>query len=226
MGIAQAQLWALIVSANIFLCAHGVTEQVWEPQHSGLGALFSSRALSAFREFGLADEDIDKMSAAELASVFQMSQRPESKANMLNTATHSSEMDLACHSAGLQNLDHQHARERLFERMMDYIEDARIPGDVLDLGVHVGKSARAFASVLVRNRSDRTVWMYDSWEGLPEAEPEDGAHAPFLVGWGKDATMEYVRGSLLDLGLSEEFMVFRKGYHPPQPAPVPVFSMS
>lgn len=46
------------------------------------------------------------------------------------------------------------------------------------------------------------MWLYDSWEGMPETRPEDGAEAKKYVKWGKDATMEGVKAWLIEVGMN------------------------
>jgi len=56
-----------------------------------------------------------------------------------------------------------------------------IPGHIVELGCHRGKTARIMQKVLDVLEIDREVHLYDSFEGLPGKRPEDG-HTPFRAG--------------------------------------------
>jgi O-methyltransferase len=55
--------------------------------------------------------------------------------------------------------------------------DAGVPGDVVECGVWRGGSSFLMAELLEARGDDRTVWMFDSFEGLPPPEEVDGARA-------------------------------------------------
>lgn len=58
-----------------------------------------------------------------------------------------------------------------------------VPGDVVELGTGIGKSARMLVAVLKWLGSDRRLHLYDSFVGLPEFGPEDaGAERHFSPG--------------------------------------------
>jgi hypothetical protein len=70
------------------------------------------------------------------------------------------------------------------ERMMAlyqvcrHIEQAGIQGDLVECGVWRGGSAGIMAGVnLRRGRAPRTLWLYDSFEGIPQPRAEDGPEA-------------------------------------------------
>lgn len=124
--------------------------------------------------------------------------------------THTPSMDLGPVTAG----DHITSRLVLHAAAVHYVENAKIPGDIVETGVYVGKSAEAMAKTLVEVQ-DRTrkVWLYDSWEGMPKPTEVDGERAKGFIGWGKDATMEGVRERLRAVGFDTETQaVFRKGW--------------
>ncbi len=50
----------------------------------------------------------------------------------------------------------------------------RTPGDVVECGVWRGGASFLMADVLRRLGDERTVWMFDSYEGMPPVEPVDG----------------------------------------------------
>lgn len=83
----------------------------------------------------------------------------------------------------------------------------RIAGDFVECGTCRGGSA---AVVSRRLAEDRKLWLYDSFEGMPESSERDGVHARQFVGEGK-ANVEEVRQLLLRSGAPEDRLVIRKG---------------
>ena len=49
-----------------------------------------------------------------------------------------------------------------------------VPGDFVELGCHAGQSAVLFQKVIEHYDKSRTLHVYDSFEGIPELQPEDG----------------------------------------------------
>ena len=72
----------------------------------------------------------------------------------------------------IQNLSHLAQR----------IEDEQIPGDVVECGVYKGGTAAILARSATLSRLPRTVWLFDSFEGMPPATAADGPEAPSWVG--------------------------------------------
>lgn len=62
------------------------------------------------------------------------------------------------------------------------IEKEDIPGDVVECGVCNGGSAAILAHFATRSRFARTVWLLDSFGGMPETSGEDGNPAKEYVG--------------------------------------------
>ena len=62
------------------------------------------------------------------------------------------------------------------------IESEGIPGDVIECGVCNGGTAAVLARFATRSRLKRTVWLLDSFQGMPEITPEDGEAAKAHVG--------------------------------------------
>jgi len=54
------------------------------------------------------------------------------------------------------------------------IERELVPGDVIECGVCNGGSAAILASSATRSRLKRTVWLLDSFRGMPDVTSEDG----------------------------------------------------
>jgi O-methyltransferase len=62
------------------------------------------------------------------------------------------------------------------------IEKEKIPGDVIECGVCNGGTAAILAHFATRSRFNRTVWLLDSFQGMPETTLEDGDLAKTHVG--------------------------------------------
>jgi O-methyltransferase len=62
------------------------------------------------------------------------------------------------------------------------IEDEQIPGDVVECGVFRGGTAAILARLATHSRLPRTVWLFDSFQGMPPASAADGPEATSWVG--------------------------------------------
>jgi O-methyltransferase len=62
------------------------------------------------------------------------------------------------------------------------IEKENIPGDVIECGVCNGGTAALLARFATRSRLDRTIWLLDSFQGMPVTTPEDGDAAKAHIG--------------------------------------------
>ena len=71
-----------------------------------------------------------------------------------------------------------------------------IPGDFVEAGVYMGGSCMVIAGVLKHYDSDRAIWMYDTYQGVPEPDKKDIDHAniPLLDWYRKNKVSE--KGSL------------------------------
>jgi len=59
-------------------------------------------------------------------------------------------------------------------RAIQYLVKHRIPGDVVECGVWKGGSMMAAARALIRQGStERRLWLFDTFEGLPEPTDDD-----------------------------------------------------
>jgi O-methyltransferase len=67
-------------------------------------------------------------------------------------------------------------------RLAQRIEDQQIPGDVVECGVYRGGSAATMARVATHSRLPRTVWLFDSFQGMPPVTEVDGPGAEDWVG--------------------------------------------
>ncbi len=79
------------------------------------------------------------------------------------------------------------ARENLLRGMMANLEQAnnlrhllsqvllmKVPGDVVELGCHQGISALLLRATMNAIPSEKSLWVFDSFEGLPAPGTEDG----------------------------------------------------
>jgi O-methyltransferase len=62
------------------------------------------------------------------------------------------------------------------------IESECVPGDVIECGVCNGGTAAVLARSATRSRLDRTLWLFDSFQGMPETKSEDGEAAREHIG--------------------------------------------
>jgi O-methyltransferase len=60
------------------------------------------------------------------------------------------------------------------DKLARRIERDRIPGDVVECGVCNGGSAAILARRATRSRLNRTVWLFDSFQGMPPVTEHDG----------------------------------------------------
>ena len=119
-----------------------------------------------------------------------------------------------------------------FERMyalykaIDFIEQAGIPGAIVECGVWRGGSMMLVAHrLLALGRSDRDLYLFDTYEGLPrpdEAKDVDVWGNRAIDGWlprqtseesshWAEASLEDVRNNLLSTGYPEKRLHFVKG---------------
>lgn len=113
---------------------------------------------------------------------------------------------------------HAVSLSELARHVITAIETA-VPGDFVECGVWRGGSSFLMALLAKQRGSDRVVWLFDSFEGLPPPEPIDGAKA---LEWAeaKDsptfydncrATLDQVKQGARELGL-ESNTRFVKGW--------------
>lgn len=106
-----------------------------------------------------------------------------------------------------------------------YVADARIPGDVVECGVWRGGAAMMMALTLCRRGDGRTVWLYDTFEGMTRPTEAD---RDYTGGWAGDswdperrtvrddaircdASLEEVRENLISAGIDIGRVRFVKG---------------
>jgi len=79
------------------------------------------------------------------------------------------------------------------------VEKENIPGDVIECGVCNGGTAALLARFATRSRLNRTMWLLDSFQGMPVTTAEDGEAAKAHIG-KEVGDIERVRGVLMRIG--------------------------
>jgi O-methyltransferase len=74
------------------------------------------------------------------------------------------------------------ARIENLSRLAQRIEDEQIPGDVVECGVYKGGTAALLARSATNSGLPRTIWLFDSFQGMPPATASDGPEAASWVG--------------------------------------------
>ncbi len=99
----------------------------------------------------------------------------------------------------------------LFE-LAQRIEKQRTPGDVVECGVYNGGSAAVLAHVATASKMKRTIWLFDSFEGMPGPTPEDGEDALAYAG-GVKGDPEKVKAALKRVGADMRCIRIVKGWY-------------
>lgn len=68
-------------------------------------------------------------------------------------------------------------------RLSREIDRLSVPGDVVECGVYNGGSAALMASNCTRSPLDRKIWLFDSFQGLPQPTEKDGQKAQACCWW-------------------------------------------
>jgi O-methyltransferase len=91
------------------------------------------------------------------------------------------------------------------------IESEGIPGDVIECGVCNGGTAAVMARSATHSRFERTLWLFDSFQGMPEATEVDGSEAKAYVGQVLGSTKR-VRELLRKAGANPERVKIIEGW--------------
>lgn len=73
------------------------------------------------------------------------------------------------HTGGMTSVEQRMNMFHLVESTLFH----NVPGDIVELGCHTGMSAVVFQKVIDNCGENRTLHVYDSFEGLPEVKAED-----------------------------------------------------
>jgi O-methyltransferase len=67
-------------------------------------------------------------------------------------------------------------------RLAKRVEKEGVPGDIVECGVYNGGTAAVLARVATHSNLGRTIWLFDSFQGMPETTEVDGDDARRYVG--------------------------------------------
>jgi O-methyltransferase len=90
-------------------------------------------------------------------------------------------------------------------------EEKRLPGAIVECGVFKGGSA---AMMTMAASPDRKVWLFDSFEGLPEPTAEDGAMAVEYAGDRASGALEPIGQCVGPLDVVKELFFEKLGVAP------------
>jgi len=97
------------------------------------------------------------------------------------------------------------------QRLCREIDKRSITGDVVECGVYNGGSASILASACIRSPLNRNIWLFDSFEGLPEPCIEDGIKSIGWKGWCH-GDLARVNTILSELSIPESRVRIVKGW--------------
>jgi hypothetical protein len=60
-----------------------------------------------------------------------------------------------------------------FERIMEFVVNSRVSGDVYEFGTFHGYTARTLAQLMSEKGHSGSLYLFDSWEGFPSMEGND-----------------------------------------------------
>lgn len=81
-------------------------------------------------------------------------------------------------------------------RLIDVVVEERVPGAFVETGCWRGGASFLAARRFLGRGDPRQVWMFDSFEGLPEPEPVDGARA---LSWGESPEGRRLQNCAVDV---------------------------
>ena len=106
---------------------------------------------------------------------------------------------------------------------VEYIEANSIPGDIVECGVWRGGSMMAVGLTLLRLGTRRSLWLFDTFSGMPPPGPEDKdfrgqSAAELMASQDPDTSLVWARGSLddvkaamLEIGYQEDLVRYVVG---------------
>ena len=152
--------------------------------------------------------------------------RPQS---LIDGTAISTQHSIFNHPDACTDMYHVIGRCMTIRKLLEYVVDGHVPGDYVELGTHVGDSAAVAAHFFVTRGSRKRIWLYDSFQGMPEAQAaKDGNLAVELspggrggensLGWGHEASARGVAERLRRLtGEPTIASIFGSGATVPQP---------
>jgi hypothetical protein len=126
------------------------------------------------------------------------------------------------------SLGHRTSQEMTYDICRMALERG-IPGDFVECGVYAGASSAIMArAILDQSEEDeydygslRRVHLFDSFEGIPLAGPEDSELAHKPSGEAK-CLLEDVKKNMRDWGIPDELLVYHPGWFEDTVRPGPV----
>jgi O-methyltransferase len=98
---------------------------------------------------------------------------------------------------------------RSISRLASYVTEKQITGDLVECGVCNGGTAALIASLA--NGNARKLWLYDSFEGMPETKEIDGEDAKQWVGKCV-GQVEIVYQALNTVNFPNDRVILKKGW--------------
>lgn len=104
---------------------------------------------------------------------------------------------------------HYMDKERLqtLHKAITHIEQHKIPGDIVECGTASGCSALILLNAIT---TQRKLWLYDTWTGIPPAGEKDDPHAtetqPHIHG-----TLQEVKQLINQAQLTDQNIIYKKG---------------
>jgi O-methyltransferase len=104
------------------------------------------------------------------------------------------------------------ARLKALEQHVAYIERQRVPGAVVECGVAAGGSAAVLGMALDRWASQRALYLFDTFEGLPAPSENDPDYEKAVQWTGQcRGTLEDVQSFFAELRMSKTRLKFVPG---------------
>ncbi len=89
-------------------------------------------------------------------------------------------------------------------RELETVLQKGVAGDVVELGCYEGTSALFFQRMLVTMQPEKKLWLYDSFEGLPEKTDQDkAASGELFVGGALRASRARLQRNFIKAGLKQ-----------------------
>lgn len=101
-------------------------------------------------------------------------------------------------------------RQQNLLRLAGLVQEAGIPGDIVECGVLDGGTA-ALMAWATRDTPQRKIHLFDAWRGLPRPSSQDGDAAAGWAGQVVGSPLR-VRAVMRRLGIAESRLVFHEGW--------------
>src|SRR2546421_5658767 len=81
-------------------------------------------------------------------------------------------------------------RRRRLLNLATELDERHVEGDLVELGTYKGGTAAVLGKACAASPYSRHLWLFDSFEGLPEPRPEDGVEAAEYAGGRTDGKIK------------------------------------